>query len=122
MNVNLPDAGGAGGAGGGGGAGSGGGGAGEISASSSTPGMGGASSSGSPTQELAGPNPSNSGLGKLSSDVAEGQRLDSAPDLGTVINASSQNNSKGSIGQDSTQMSSAYNTDFFENYLTPNAT
>jgi len=102
---------------------SGGGGAGGVSASSSTPGSGGESGSMSPSAdnsaEAATPNASGAQLGKISGDVAEGQRLDSAPDVGTVVNASTTNNNKGSVGKDSTKIADAYNTDFVEKYLQP---
>jgi len=102
---------------------SGGGGAGGVSASSSTPGSGGESGSMSPSAdnsaEASTPNASGAQLGKISGDVAEGQRLDSAPDVGTVVNASTTNNNKGSVGKDSTKIADAYNTDFVEKYLQP---
>lgn len=104
---------------------SGGGGAGGVSASSSTPGSGGESGSMSPSAETsteaATPNASGAQLGKISGDVAEGQRLDSAPDVGTVVNASTTNNNKGSVGKDSSKIADAYNTDFVEKYLQPSA-
>ena len=104
---------------------SGGGGAGGVSASSSTPGSGGESGSMSPSAETsaeaATPNASGAQLGKISGDVAEGQRLDSAPDVGTVVNASTTNNNKGSAGKDSSKIADAYNTDFVEKYLQPSA-
>jgi hypothetical protein len=65
------------------------------------------------------PNASGAQLGKISGDVAEGQRLDSAPDVGTVVNSSNVNNNKGSVGRDSTKIADAYNTDFVQNYLQP---
>jgi len=101
----------------------GGGGAGDVSASSSTPGAGGESGSMSPSAETSAeavtPNASGAQLGKISGDVAEGQRLDSAPDVGTVVNSSNVNNNKGSVGRDSTKIADAYNTDFVQNYLQP---
>ena len=103
-----------------------GGGAGGVSASSTTPGASeseGAASGMSPTPESSAeavtPKASGSQLGKLSGDVAEGQRLDSAPDAGTVVNSSNVNNNKGSVGKDSTKIADAYNTDFVQNYLQP---
>jgi hypothetical protein len=65
------------------------------------------------------PKTSGSQLGKISGDVAEGQRLDSAPDAGTVVNSSTVNNNKGSTGSPSTKIADAYNTDFVEKYLQP---
>ena len=103
-----------------------GGGAGGVSASSTTPGASeseGAASGMSPIPESSAeavtPKASGSQLGKLSGDVAEGQRLDSAPDAGTVVNSSNVNNNKGSVGKDSTKIADAYNTDFVQNYLQP---
>jgi len=67
------------------------------------------------------PKSSGSQLGKLSGDVSEGQRLDSAPDIGTVVNSSTVNNNKGSIGKDSAKTSDVYDTEFVQNYLQPSA-
>jgi len=101
-------------------------GGGSISASPNTPGdTSGGSGSMSPTSQTSAepvtPNASGSQLGKLSGDVAEGQRLDSAPDAGTVVNSSNVNNNKGSIGKDSSKIADAYNTDFVQKYLQPSA-
>lgn len=103
--------------------GAGGGGASSVNASSSTPGGEGGNVSMSPSPETSAesvtPNASGSQLGKLSGDVAEGQRLDSAPDVGNIVNSSTVNNNKGSIGKDSNKIADAYNNDFVQKYLQP---
>lgn len=59
---------------------------------------------------------SGSSINKLSSDVAEGQRLDSAADKGTTINAPTVNNSSGSTGKAPKNIADAYNSSFVGEY------
>ena len=52
----------------------------------------------------------------MSSDVAEGQRLDSAADKGTTINAPTVNNTSGSTGKAPKTIADAYNKSFVGEY------
>jgi hypothetical protein len=62
------------------------------------------------------PQTSGSSINKLSSDVAEGQRLDSAADKGTTINAPTVNNSSGSTGKAPKNIADTYNSSFVGEY------
>jgi len=86
------------GGGGGGGNMSAGGGGGKVSA-----GSGGAASSGSD-------------ISNASSDVAEAQRMESAADTGTSVDASSTNNTSGSTGKQQTKIADVYDTEFANLY------
>jgi hypothetical protein len=57
-----------------------------------------------------------SSINKLSSDVAEGQRLDSAADKGTTINAPTMNNTSGSTGKAPKNIADTYNKSFVGEY------
>lgn len=59
---------------------------------------------------------SGASLSQASSEVAEGQRMDSAADAGTVIDAGVTNNSVGTTGNKSKQISDVFNTSFIDNY------
>jgi hypothetical protein len=71
----------------------------------------------SPSAETT-PSTSTSGasLSQASSEVAEGQRMDAAADAGTVIDAGVTNNSVGTTGNKSKQISDVFNTSFIDNY------
>jgi hypothetical protein len=60
-----------------------------------------------------------SSINKLSSDVAEGQRLDSAADKGTTINAPTVNNKSGSTGKAPKSIADTYNKSFVGEYYSP---
>jgi hypothetical protein len=57
-------------------------------------------------------------LSTASSEVAEGQRMDSAADAGTTINAPMTNNKSGATGKEPENIASVYNTSFINNYMT----
>jgi hypothetical protein len=71
----------------------------------------------SPSSESVAPKTSGSSLGQLSSDVAEGQRMDSAPDMGSVITTSTVNNNKGTLGGGDSKIADAYNSSFIDSYF-----
>jgi hypothetical protein len=71
----------------------------------------------SPSTESAAPKTSGSSLGQLSSDVAEGQRMDSAPDMGSVLNTSTVNNNRGTLGGGDSKIADAYNSSFIDSYF-----
>lgn len=70
-----------------------------------------------PSAEEIAPKTSGSSLGQLSSDVAEGQRMDSAPDIGNVVNTSTVNNNKGTLGGGDSKIADAYNSSFIDSYF-----
>ena len=80
-----------------------------ASASSAAP-------SSSPSASAGSTAPSGSSISQMSSDVAEGQRLDSAADKGTTINAPTVNNSSGSTGKAPKTIADAYNKSFVGEY------
>jgi hypothetical protein len=57
-------------------------------------------------------------IGSSSASVAEGQRMESAADAGSVVNAPTNNNQSGSSGPQPKQMASAYNDDLAETLAT----
>lgn len=57
-------------------------------------------------------------LSTASSEVAEGQRMDSAADAGTTINAPMTNNKSGATGKEPENIASVYNNSFINNYMT----
>jgi hypothetical protein len=63
------------------------------------------------------PKSSGSSLGQLSSDVAEGQRMDSAPDVGSIVNSSTVNNNKGTLAGGDSKIADAYNSSFIDSYF-----
>jgi hypothetical protein len=75
------------------------------------------SSPSSPSADTMQPKTSGSSLGQLSSDVAEGQRMDSAPDMGNVVNTSTVNNNKGTLGGGDSKIADAYNSSFIDSYF-----
>jgi hypothetical protein len=78
---------------------------------------GGAMSGGAPSMESAPPSaPSGEELSQTSAQVAEGQRMDSAADAGTVIDAGTTNNNMSSSGKKPKQVADAYNTSFINSY------
>jgi hypothetical protein len=91
-------------------------GGGSISGGESMGGGGGAVSP-SPSPESS-PAVSGSALSTASSEVAEGQRMDSAADAGTVINAPMTNNQSGATGKEPENIASVYNNSFINNYMT----
>ena len=77
---------------------------------------GSAAPSESPSASSGSTAPSGSSISQMSSDVAEGQRLDSAADSGTTINAPTVNNSSGSTGKAPKTIADAYNKSFVGEY------
>lgn len=71
----------------------------------------------SPSSESMAPKTSGSSLGQLSSDVAEGQRMDSTPDMGNVVNTSTVNNNRGTLGGGDSKIADAYNSSFIDSYF-----
>ena len=61
---------------------------------------------------------SGASLSSASTDVAESQRMESAADAGSVVNAPTNNSSSGSSGQPNKQTASAYDTDFAQRLAT----
>jgi len=113
-------------AGGGGAVGAGGGGGGEVSASGGGAGgggevsaSGGAGGGGGGGEVSAG---GSAGTGNqistASADVAEAQRMESAADQGSSVDASSTNNSSGSMGGSPQKMADVYDTEFAMTYST----
>lgn len=74
-------------------------------------------SANSPSEDTMTPLSGGSSLGQLSSDVAEGQRLDSAPDIGNVVNTSTVNNNRGTLGGGESKIADAYNSSFIDSYF-----
>jgi hypothetical protein len=70
-----------------------------------------------PSSEDVEPKSSGSSLGQLSSDVAEGQRMDSAPDVGNIVNSSTVNNNKGTLAGGDSKIADAYNSSFIDSYF-----
>jgi hypothetical protein len=61
---------------------------------------------------------SGAALSTASSEVAEGQRMDSAADAGVTIDAPTTNNQAGAKGKEPENIASVYNTSFINNYMT----
>jgi hypothetical protein len=80
-------------------------------------GGGGGGVSPSPSPESS-PAVSGSALSTASSEVAEGQRMDSAADAGITIDAPTTNNQAGTKGKEPENIASVYNTSFINNYMT----
>jgi hypothetical protein len=78
---------------------------------------GGGAVSPSPSPESS-PAVSGSALSTASSEVAEGQRMDSAADAGITIDAPTTNNKAGTKGKEPENIASVYNTSFINNYMT----
>lgn len=91
-------------------------GGGSVSGGESMGGGGGAVSP-SPSPESS-PSVSGSALSTASSEVAEGQRMDSAADAGITIDAPTTNNQAGTKGKEPENIASVYNTSFINNYMT----
>jgi len=74
----------------------------------------GSSSGGSSTPSVSGGSsaPSGSELSTTSSQIAEGQRMESAADAGSVINSPVNNNNSSTTDQQITAIGDVYNTDF----------
>lgn len=64
------------------------------------------------------PSVSGEAISSASSEVAEGQRMDSAADAGTTINAPMTSNQSGATGKEPENIASVYNTSFINNYMT----
>lgn len=64
------------------------------------------------------PSVSGNALSTASSEVAEGQRMDSAADAGVTIDAPTTNNQSGVKGREPENIASVYNTSFINNYMT----
>jgi hypothetical protein len=88
---------------------------GDIGGTSSGGGSVGASPS--PSSESS-PSVSGAALSTASSEVAEGQRMDSAADSGVTIDAPTTNNQAGTKGKEPENIASVYNTSFINNYMT----
>jgi len=78
---------------------------------------GGGAVSPSPSSESS-PSVSGAALSSASSEVAEGQRMDSAADSGVTIDAPTTNNQAGTKGKEPENIASVYNTSFINNYMT----
>jgi hypothetical protein len=78
---------------------------------------GGSAVSPSPSSEST-PSVSGAALTSASSEVAEGQRMDSAADAGVTIDAPTTNNQAGAKGKEPENTASVYNTSFINNYMT----
>jgi len=78
---------------------------------------GGGAVSPTPSPESS-PAVSGAALSTASSEVAEGQRMDSAADAGTIINAPTTNNQSGIKEKEPDNIASVYNSSFINNYLT----
>ena len=78
---------------------------------------GGGAVSPSPSSESS-PSVSGAALSSASSEVAEGQRMDSAADAGVTIDAPTTNNQSGTKGKEPENIASVYNTSFINNYMT----
>lgn len=64
------------------------------------------------TGPISGSSTSGASLSTASTEIAEAQRMESAADQGSVINAPTTNNSSGSTGKPNTKTASAYDMDF----------
>ena len=71
----------------------------------------------SPSSESS-PSVSGAALSSASSEVAEGQRMDSAADAGVTIDAPTTTNQSGTKGKEPENIASVYNTSFINNYMT----
>ena len=80
---------------------------------------GSAAPSSSPSASAGSSAPSGSSISQMSSDVAEGQRLDSAADRGVTVNAPTVNNKTGSTGKAPKNIADTYNTSFVGEYYSP---
>ena len=81
-------------------------------------GGGGSGGGGSVSAEPSAASASGSAIASVSSEVAEGQRMESAADKGSTINAGTTNNSSGSSGKPSKQTASAYDDSFAQRLAT----
>jgi hypothetical protein len=68
--------------------------------------------SATPAPMTGAPPVSGASLSSASTEVAEAQRMESAADKGSVVNAPTNNNSSSSSGKPSKQTASAYDSDF----------
>jgi len=91
-------------------------GGGDISGGGNMGGGGGAISP-TPSSESS-PTTSGQALSTASSEVAEGQRMDSAAEAGVTIDAPTTNNQSGVKGREPENIASVYNTSFINNYMT----
>jgi hypothetical protein len=62
------------------------------------------------------PPASGAALSSASSEVAEGQRMDSAASAGVTVDAGTTNNTSGSTGQKPKQIADTYNASFVNSY------
>jgi hypothetical protein len=99
------------------------GGGGGSSGGGSAPAAASGGASESPTGATSSPSPGESPtaakgdeLASKSAEVAEAQRMESAADAGSVVNAPTTNNSSKSSGKQSSSIADAYNTDFVNSY------
>lgn len=70
------------------------------------------SNSSSPSPQASAPSISGPSISSASSEVAEGQRMESAADNGNMISAGTTNNTSSSFGKPSKQTASAYDDEF----------
>lgn len=86
---------------------------------SGAPSMGGMSGGGAaPTASAASPTTSGASISSASSEVAEGQRMDSAASAGVYVDAGTVNSGSTTTGKQPKQTASAYNSDFIKSYAT----
>lgn len=79
---------------------------------SATESGGGISAASLDTGPISGSSTSGASLSTASTEIAEAQRMESAADQGSIINAPTTNNSSGSTGKPNTKTASAYDMDF----------
>jgi hypothetical protein len=90
-----------------------------VSGGESMGGGGGGESAVTPTPSSeSSPSVSGEAISSASSEVAEGQRMDSAADAGTTINAPMTSNQSGATGKEPENIASVYNTSFINSYMT----
>jgi hypothetical protein len=70
----------------------------------------------SPSPAASSPTTSGAALSSTSSEVAEGQRMDSAADAGVYVDAGTVNNSSTSTGKKPKETAGAYNSEFINSY------
>ena len=90
---------------------SGGSGGGVAPASGVSGGGGGSGAGGAMAEASGGSSPSGNEMSQASSQIAEGQRMESAADQGSVVNAPTTNNQMGGGGGSKPQVADVYNSD-----------
>ncbi len=78
--------------------------------------LSGGGGSPSPAPAASSPTTSGASISSASSEVAEGQRMDSMANAGTFVDAGTVNNSSSTAGREPKKTASAYNDDFIQQY------